>query len=257
VSRTEFTAGGTFVPGVLTLACIDSDAPPLFGLRDERGVRRGYEPAVAELVAAELGLAVQWVYLAWDDMLSAVAEHRVDAVWCGQGIIPEREAVVDFTVPYAVFDETVLVRRGDPARTPADLVGYRIAAIEGSANMRLARRFDRAIPVAFTGEDVFGDMLLALREGHVDAMVDDDVVTVPLGEDPAYDVAFTVRTGNRWGIGVAKDNPVLRERLDGALTAVIDDGRLEALWTEWMPHLAFPLARTPRAAGTEKQGVPA
>lgn len=235
------TPGGTLVSGVLQLACIDSDAPPLFGLRDEHGARRGYEPAAADLVAAELGLTVQWVYLAWDDMLTAVAEHRVDAVWCGQGIIPEREAVVDFTDPYAVFDETVLVRKGDPARSRWELNGYRVAAIEGSANMRLAVTFDGAIPVAFTGADVFGDMLAALKRGDVDAMVDDDVVTVPLGDDPAYDVAFTVRTGNRWGVGVAKDNPALRERLNAALAAVVADGRLAAVWADWMPHLAFPL----------------
>ena len=37
--------------GVLRLACIDADAPPLFGLADGAGVRQGFEPAVAELIA--------------------------------------------------------------------------------------------------------------------------------------------------------------------------------------------------------------
>lgn len=242
----------TLVPGILQLACIDSDAPPLFGLCDEHGMRHGYEPAAAELVATELGLAVQWVYLPWDEMLTAVAEHLVDAVWCGQGIIPEREAVVDFTDPYAVFDETVLVRKGDTARSRWELDGYRVAAIEGSANMRLAVTFDGAIPVAFSGEDVFGDMLAALKRGEVDAMVDDDVVTVPLGADPAYDVAFTVRTRNRWGVGVAKDNRALLKSLNAALAAVVGDGRLGTVWDEWMPHLPFPLGA---AQGAQRQEV--
>ncbi|MFD1212319.1 ABC transporter substrate-binding protein [Arthrobacter sp. GCM10027362] len=232
----------TLSPGILRLACIDSEAPPLFNLADGGGCRRGYEPAAAALVASVMGLRVEWEFMAWDDMLPAVAGHRVDAVWCGQGIIPERQAVVNFSEPYAVFDETVLVRKGDPARSPEDLAGYRVAAIEGSANMRLAVTFPGADPVAFTGEDVFGDMLAALRRGEVDAMVDDDVVTVPLGGDPAYDVAFTVRTGNRWGIGVAKDNPFLLADLNAALAAVVSDGRLEKAWTRWMPHLPFPLA---------------
>ncbi|NKX49902.1 amino acid ABC transporter substrate-binding protein [Arthrobacter deserti] len=231
----------TLSPGVPRLACIDSEAPPLFNLADRAGNRRGYEPEAAALVASVLGLRVEWAYLAWDDMLPAVRDHRVDAVWCGQGIIPERQAVVNFTDPYAVFDETVLVRKGDPARAPEDLAGYRVAAIEGSANMRLAVTFPGAEPVAFTGEDVFGDMLAALRNGEVDAMVDDDVATVPLGGDPAYDVAFTVRTGNRWGIGVAKDNPFLLAEINAALAAVVSDGRLERVWTKWMPHLQFPL----------------
>jgi len=231
----------TLSPGILRLACIDSEAPPLFNLADASGQRRGYEPEAAELVGSVLGLRVEWAFLAWDNMLPAVRDHRVDAVWCGQGIIPERQAVVNFTEPYAVFDETVLVRKGDPARSAEDLAGYKVAAIEGSANMKLAVTFPGAEPVAFTGEDVFGDMLAALRNGEVDAMVDDDVVTVPLGEDPAYDVAFTHPTGNRWGIGVAKDNPFLLAELNAALATVIADGRLEAVWNRWMPQLPFPL----------------
>jgi polar amino acid transport system substrate-binding protein len=231
----------TLSPGILRLACIDSEAPPLFNLADAAGHRRGYEPAAAELVASVLGLRIEWVYLDWDDMLPAARDHRVDAVWCGQGIIPERQAVVNFTDPYAVFDETVLVRKGDPARAPEDLAGYKVAAMEGNANMKLAVAIPGAIPVAFTGADVFGDMLAALRNGEVDAMVDDDVVTVPLGDDPAYDVAFTHPTGNRWGIGVAKDNPFLLAELNTALATVVADGRLERIWRQWMPQLPFPL----------------
>jgi polar amino acid transport system substrate-binding protein len=226
---------------LLKLACIDSLAPPLFDLKDSAGQRRGYEPEAAELVASVMGREIEWNFLAWDDLLPAVRDGLVDAVWCGQGIIPEREAVVAFTEPYALFDETVLVRKGDPAREPEDLTGYRVAAIERSANMKLAMTFPGVELVSFNGEDVFGDMLAALRDGAVDAMVDDDVVTVPLGNEPEYDVAFTVETRNRWGIGVAHSNRRLLEEFNNALRAVVADGRLEKIWTKWMPHLAFPL----------------
>ncbi|GAA1892873.1 ABC transporter substrate-binding protein [Paeniglutamicibacter psychrophenolicus] len=225
----------------LKLACIDAVAPPLFSLIDGNGQRTGYEPAAAELVASRMGLTVEWVVMGWDEMLPAVRDHRVDAVWCGQGIIPERQAVVDFTRPYAVFDETVLVRKDDPARTPADLVGYRVAAIDGSANMALARTFEGAVIVPFSGDTVYEDMLAAVADSSVDAMVDDDVVLVPLGDDPRYDVAFTVATRNPWGIGVAKGNPGLREEFNAALAEVIADGSLREVWDTWMPGLVFPL----------------
>lgn len=228
----------------LTLACIDADAPPLFDPVDARGIRTGYEPAAAALVAARMGVEIQWVVMGWNEMLPAVRERRVDAVWCGQGIIPERQSVVDFTRPYAIFDETVLVRKGDPARTPADLAGYKVAAIADSANMRLAKTFEGAILVPFSGDTVYEDMLAAVADSTVDAMVDDDVVLVPLADDPRYDVAFTVATRNPWGIGVAKDNPVLRDELDAALTAVIADGSLGEVWKAWMPTLEFPLEHT-------------
>ena len=70
---------------------------------------------------------------------------------------------------------------------------------------------------------------------------DDDVVFVPLGEtDPRFELAFTVRTGNRWGIGVAKHRSDILADLDGALGRVIADGRHRAVWREWLPTLEYP-----------------
>lgn len=227
----------------LRLACIDADAPPLFGKMDREGSRKGFEPAVAELVAEQLGRPLQWVVMPWGDMLPSVQRHEVDAVLCGQGIIPSREEQVDFTRPYGVFHEGVLMRRGECVAGPEGLVGKRVAAIAESANMALANTFEGAQTVPFGGEtdDVYADMLAALRSGEVDAVVDDDVVFVPLGEtDPTYELAFTVETGNRWGIGVAKDRPEVLADIDGALAAVIADGRHRAAWDRCLPTLDYP-----------------
>lgn len=226
----------------LTLACIDSEAPPLFNASPDGVHRTGYEPEAAALVAGEIGREVDWLITSWTEMIPKVQAGEADAVWCGQGITADRQAQVDFTIPYAIFNETVLVRKDDPARTPEDLNGYRVAAIAHSTNMALAETFPGILPVPFgASDDVFADMLDALRKGTVDAVVDDDVVTVPLGADPDFAIAFTEPTGNRWGVGVAKGNSELLQQLNNALETVIADGRLEAIWTKWMPDLAFPL----------------
>jgi polar amino acid transport system substrate-binding protein len=85
-------------------------------------------------------------------------------------------------------------------------------------------------------------MIAALRSGEVDAFVDDDVVMIPLAEkDPDFVVAFTAETRNPWGVGVQNGNVELLAELNGALDAVIADGRLERVWSSWMPDLPFPL----------------
>jgi polar amino acid transport system substrate-binding protein len=228
----------------LRLACLDADAPPLFEKRQPDGSRAGYEPAAAALVAAELGRPLEWACLPWADMLPAVRRHEADAVWCGQGITPSRLEQVDFTRPYAVFDESVLARRGSGIGSADHLHGRRVAAIAGSVNETLALTFDGALVVPFggTSDDVYGEMLAALSAGEVDAVVDDDVVFVPLGDHPEYELAFTVATRNRWGVGVAKDRPDLLAELDAALARVIVDGRLAEAWHRWIPTLPFPVA---------------
>lgn len=228
---------------VLRLACIDSEALPLFGKSQDGKVRRGYEPDAASLVAERLGAEVEWVMVPWEDMIPAVRRGDADAVWCGQGVTEERAALVDFTRPYAVFNETVIVRADDPARSAAQLDGYRIGAIANSTNMKLAESFSDVEIVSFgASDDVFGDMIEATRSGEIDGFVDDDVVMIPLGtEDPDFVEAFTVLTGNRWGIGVAPGNDDLRQEINAALEAIIDDGSLEQAWKKWMPLLPFPL----------------
>lgn len=226
----------------LRLACINADAPPLFGLGDSSGARSGYEPAVGALLAETLGWELSWVFLPWAEMLPSLDDGRADAVLCGQGIIPARQAVADFTEPYAVFHESVLVRAGDPAAAPGDLRGRKVAAIAGSTNMALAQTFDGAVTVPFGGssDNVFGEMLDALRSGAVDAVVDDDVVFVPLSGSAEFDLAFTVPTGNRWGLAVSKERPSLLAALDEALAAAKADGRLAAAWREILPALDYP-----------------
>lgn len=229
-------------PGRLTLGCANLDALPLFGLAGPDGSREGYEPAAAALVASLLGLEVRWSFLAWADFYPALHERRVDAVWCGQGITPERRELADFTRSYAVFDESVVVRAGNPASRPEELVGQRIGAIAGSTNMALAETFPGVELVAFPGTaDVFGDMIRALRAGGIDGFVDDDVVMVPLGDEPDLRLAFTVPTRNRWGVAVRHGDDTLRQALDGALDAVTADGSLRAAWERWLPWLPFPL----------------
>jgi polar amino acid transport system substrate-binding protein len=226
----------------LRLACINADAPPLFCLADADGGRPGFEPAVGALLAETLGWDLAWVFLPWAEMLPSLDDGRADAVLCGQGIIPARQAVADFTGPYAVFHESVLVRAGDGAAAPGDLRGRKVGAIAGSTNMNLAQTFDGAETVPFGGDsdDVFGEMLDALRTGAVDAVVDDDVVFVPLAGSAEFDLAFTVPTGNRWGLAVSKERPSLLNALDEALDAVKTDGRLAAAWREWLPSLDYP-----------------
>jgi polar amino acid transport system substrate-binding protein len=232
---------------LLRLACIDSEAAPLFHRASADGSRDGYEPAVGALLAQTLGWELSWVFLPWAQMLPALDDGRADAVLCGQGITPARQRVANFTEPYGVFHESVLVRKGSGIASPTDLAGLKVAAITGSTNMALAETFADAMTVGFGGEsdDVFGDMLAVLRSGAVDAVVDDDVVFVPLADDPDFDLAFAVATGNRWGLAVSPSRPSLLDALDEALAVVKASGQLEAAWKAWLPTLDYPFTAVP------------
>ena len=225
----------------LILGCADIDALPLFSRIDDSGRRDGYEPAAAALVAGELGARLEWRVLAWADFYPALSDGRVDAVWCGQGITDARRELADFSRPYAIFDESLVVRADNPATLPtnsAASASVRSPAARTSPWPRPSRSRGGGIPGS---EDVYGDMIHALRSDTIDGFVDDDVVMVPLGEEPDLRLSFTVATRNAWGVAVPRGQDDLRIGIDAALDAVVADGRLRAAWSQWMPWLEFPL----------------
>lgn len=227
---------------IVRLACIDSAALPLFDKSVDGRTRVGYEPEAAKLVFDRLGYSIEWLMVPWEEMIPRVRAGEADAVWCGQGYTEERAALVDFSAPYAIFNETLILRAGDRAVTADDLAGYRIGAIANSTNMLLAATFPGVELVSFgASDDVFGEMIAATRSGEIDGFVDDDVVMVPLAaQDPDFTAPFTVQTRNRWCVGVAPGNERLREAIDGALADVVASGELAAVWRKWMPLLPFP-----------------
>src|SRR4051794_41266037 len=111
----------TVTAGKLTLCCADMDARPLFWTTADGG-RDGYEPGAAELVAAELGLELDWAFHRWDRFAQVLADGEVDAIWCGSAITEERRRVFSYSRPYGAIDEAGL-GRGDsripgPAHPP-------------------------------------------------------------------------------------------------------------------------------------------
>ena len=172
-----------------------------------------------------------------------MATGNYDVVWFNQANTLERQQLVTFTQPYGLFDESVLVKASSPASSPADLAGQRVGGLADSTNIALVNDFPGAIAVPYPGSDkVLPEMLAALREGEIDALIDDELVLlVAAAEDPNLRMAFSLPTQARFSIGVAKDKPELSEKLDSALSALIAEGTLAQLWAKWIPWKPFPL----------------
>ena len=225
---------------VLKVICADLPAPPLFWREGE--TRFGYESDVARAIAAKLGLECEFVYQQWGDFYPSLNENKGDILLCGQGISEYRKTLADFTAPYGVFDEAVMVLTDSPYKSLEDLKGKRVGAIANSMNMTLVETFDDVIAVPFVGttDDIMGEMVAALRAGEVDAFVDDDVALVPLADEADLAIVYTAPTQNKWGIAVSKERPETLAKVDAALKELKDDGTLKAIWQQWMPNLQYP-----------------
>jgi polar amino acid transport system substrate-binding protein len=231
----------TVTSGCLMIAASDFDARPMSYLK--QGERLGYEPDIARLVCDRLDLKPIWTNLPMADFYTSLQSGKYDVVWFNQAITAERSNSVNFTRPYGIFDEAVLVRADQNVRSPDDLVGLRVGGLADSTNLALAATFANVEIVSFPGSDrVLPEMLQALRTGEIDALIDDELVLLVAAEDDSnLQLAFSIATQVPFAIGVQKQNLELLEALNQTLSELIAEGKLAQLWNQWIPWKPFPL----------------
>src|SRR5262245_42661141 len=224
------------------------DARPLFWTTADGG-RDGYEPAAAARVAEALGVELVWSFHRWDRFGNSLADGEVDAIWCGSAITDERRKVFSYSRPYGAIDEAVLVRADADIHDLAGLRGTRVGAIADSTNMRLAETFGAAELRAFDGssDDVFAEMIEAVRAGEIDAMVDDEPAFGAQLASGEYRIAHVAPTQNPWGAACRLGDRQMVALLDDGLGRAIASGAMADEWRRWFGEKPVPAVIAPPA----------
>jgi len=186
----------------LRLVCTDLNALPVVG-RTVDGQRQGFDPDAAALVGRFLQRPIEWIPTEWWEMIPTVMAGRGDAVWCWLTPTPERERLVDFTEPYAFFDDAVLVRADSDIRSPENLRGRVVGVVSGGNSHRVASDRGAVVLPFFGVGDHIGQMVTALRAGRVEAVIDDDSTWLHLRNETDLRVAFSVPTHQACAAAVA------------------------------------------------------
>lgn len=231
----------TVVPGELRIITSDISARPMSFIND--GERQGFEPALTRIVCDRLGLRPQWFNLPLKRFYSALTSGEYDVIWFNQVITQERRAWADFTRPYGRFDTAVLVREDSPIEGKDHLSCKRIGVLQESVSTRLLELLPPDIETLYFEGDghVEVEMLQALREGHVDAILEDSLVLMAIeAQDEGVRVAYEIPSQHPFGVAVLPGNRELLDALNNVLNTLIIDGTLNRLWGQWIPFKPYP-----------------
>lgn len=231
----------TVVPGELRIITSDISTRPMSFLND--GERQGFEPALTRIVCDRLSLAPRWFDLPLNRFYPALTSGEYDVIWFNQVITQERRAWADFTRPYGRFNTAVLVREDSEIEGQAHLSRKRVGVLQESVSTRLLESLPADIEtIYFEGSGhVEIEMLQALREGHVDAIVEDSLVLMAIeAQDEGVRVAYEIPSQHPFGVGVLPGNRELLEALNSVLNTLIIDGTLNRLWGQWIPFKPYP-----------------
>ena len=210
----------------------------LFGELDPvSGEVSGFDVDLGREIARELGLRedqIEFVDLVVEDRIPYVVEGKVDMVVMVATITPARREVVDFSRPYFLAGQSILV--DNSARTVSsirDLPGKRACVPAGSTN---AETLAQISPEAeLEQRSTIQECVAALEAGDVDAFSTDDIILAGIAvrhED--FVLVGGQLTQEPYGVIIPKGQPDMVEFVNGVIDAMIEDGRWGKLYYEYL-----------------------
>ena len=202
----------------------------------ENDVLQGFEVDFMNAVGEELGQPVEFVTLSFSGLIGALQSGRIDTVANQITITPEREAAFVFSQPYVIDGAQVVVREGNDAIGGVeDLPGRSVAVNLGSNFEQLLRELPTAgeIDIRTYESNIEQDVAL----GRVDAFVMDRVSTATIIRDSGLPLQLAgppfSEIRNALPFRDDEAGRALRDEVDGAITALREDGRLAAISDKW------------------------
>lgn len=224
-------------PGPRTIVfAVENGYVPFNFIRTDTRVATGWDYAIGAELGRRLGFEPVFREIAWDSMIQGISTGQFDIAGNGITITEERARVVDFSDPYMAVTQRLLVRRDESRFTSLDTFGAadvgRIGAQKGNTNYTVAEKL--AGPARVVAYDGFGELIQALLNSDIDAVLIDDVggqgyvganrekLKLLDGGLPGQDLGF-----------IFPKNSPLRLEINRALAAMRADGTLARINGEW------------------------
>jgi ABC-type amino acid transport substrate-binding protein len=231
---TDTTAAADFETleeGTLTVGSDIPYAPFEFGDPPDY---EGVDVDIVNAVADRLGLEVKWVKTPFDVIFRNLAQGgKFDMVASSTTITPERQKTVDFSDPYFVADQSLMVKKGSDIQTLDDVAGEIVGAQLGTTGAAYAEDETEAEEVRTY--DLIDDAFQALQTEQVAAVINDCPISKYAEESkPDLQVIEVIPTGENYGFAFQKGNDALREAVNGALEEVKQDGTYDEIFEKWL-----------------------
>lgn len=215
---------------------------------DENNQVAGIDPDIAKALGKQLGVEFKFHNGSFAQLVVGMNSGRYDLVMSAMTDTKERQKGVsgdarggaDF-VNYFQAGSAILVHKGNPKNINSldDLCGMSVAAQRGTANETLMeqqnKKCDSKIKQFVADKDT--DTITQLQTRRSDAVITDYPVAV-YNEQTAGDGSLFEVTGEQidaapYGIAVKKGNDQLRDAVQKALQAIIDDGEYAKVLKKW------------------------
>ena len=212
---------------------VGSDIPyPPFEQKASGGGYTGFDVELMETIGKEIGREPEFIDSSFETIFRDVSQGKFEAVMSAATITEEREKEVDFTLPYYLSEQAILVAEGSSITGLSDLKGKVVAAQQGTTGLTLGKEKAEASELRPFPEGPDADN--ALKAGTVEAVIIDRPVAEQQAKElGGIEIVENVPTEETYGIAVAKENTELVEQLNEGLTKAVKDGSYAKVYENW------------------------
>ena len=188
----------------------------------------GIDIAIVDQIAKDLETEVKISNMEFDSLLIALANGQIDAAISGMTITEERKETVNFSIPYYVATQVMIVKKDSGITKAADMADKNIAVIQGYTGEICVDEMG----YEYTSFKKGTDAIMELVNGKCDVVVLDSATAVAYiagNEDLMIVEDAEAFEAEEYGIAVAKENTELLEKLNTSIQKMLDEGKID----EW------------------------
>lgn len=210
-----------------------ADYPP-YEYVDEDGNYAGFDIELMEEIGKRLGREIEWQDIAFDGLIGSLQSDKIDAIIAAMSATPEREEQVDFTDPYFIGADAIIVAEGSDITINAneDMAGYSVGVQSGTIQEQwIAENIETDLSTYERAEQAIMD----LKSGRIDIVAMDYFTALSFIEQGGIELALkTEFAGEHMSIAVKEGNTELREELDAVIDELQAEGFIDELAMEYL-----------------------
>lgn len=215
---------------------VRSDTRP-FGYRDAKGNLQGFDVDLARAIAKHIFAdthAVELVPVTASNRLSMLTSGRVDILIATMSITDQRQLLVDFSKPYYMAGQAILVKNGRNIATIRQLNGSKIIIVYGSTGeMSIRMNAPEAIVRGYRDYQLAYN---ALKRGEADAMIADDTILYNLAlDDPSVKILKKRFSKEPYAVALRKGeaSAQLKDSINFTIDFLEHSGQLRKMQKKW------------------------
>lgn len=233
------------------------------------GTLQGLEVDLARDLCARMKVKCNVVAQDWDGLIPSLTAKKFDAIMASMIVTEKRLAVIAFSEPYAPTSATFMVEKAGPLAslpgtgTVVDLGGDQTAVKKALEPVAVAIKGKAIGTQSSTANANFLDKYLKgvvdvreyktteqhdldLKAGRIDGVIAQKSALAPLLNKPEYkDFKLAGPTfvgdvfGKGVGVGLRKEDKVLKGMFDDAIKGAKADGTIDKLAEKWLKSKLF------------------